>query len=218
MNTTKIYKNIIFDLDGTLIDSALAITQCLEKSLFNHNIQPSVAITSSLIGPPLQDLIDKVTKNIDSEVNSKICKEFKLLYDNHYYQMNKIFISTDNLKKFNNKYDLFLATNKRYVPTKNIVNFLKWNILIKKTYTLDNSLESIKCKSDLISYLIREEGINRSETLYVGDRKDDMESSINNSIDFAYATWGYERFHPDDKTIILNSPDDILNIDKLVKS
>ena len=46
-------KNIIFDLDGTLIDSASSILAAFSYVFNLNHIQPIEPLSSSLIGPPL---------------------------------------------------------------------------------------------------------------------------------------------------------------------
>jgi phosphoglycolate phosphatase len=50
-----LYKNILFDLDGTLIDSALGIINSFEYALSKYNISVGKEELSTLIGPPLMD-------------------------------------------------------------------------------------------------------------------------------------------------------------------
>ena len=93
----KKLKNIIFDLDGTLIDSSKSILLCLEESLKSMRIEPSVKLTSSLIGPPLKELIAKITSLENSKIRDRIVIKFKELYDNKFYKNIESFL-TDDIK------------------------------------------------------------------------------------------------------------------------
>ena len=49
------YKNILLDLDGTLIDSSLGITNSFSHALSKYGIKVDKAELNTLIGPPLMD-------------------------------------------------------------------------------------------------------------------------------------------------------------------
>ena len=214
----KKLKNIIFDLDGTLIDSSKSILLCLEESLKSMRIEPSVKLTSSLIGPPLKELIAKITSLENSKIRDRIIIKFKELYDNKFYKNIESFLTDDQIESLNLKYNIFIATNKRFIPAVKIIDYLKWRPYIKDIYALDMpGSETISNKSDLLSYLIKRESLTVKETVYIGDRYDDMESSFHNSIYFGYAKWGYEKFHPGQDAIILDNTRDLLSIENIIK-
>lgn len=45
-------KHILFDFDGTLIDSAPCILSCYQQVLDELSIRPAVPVTEEIIGPP----------------------------------------------------------------------------------------------------------------------------------------------------------------------
>ena len=49
-----VIRNIIFDLDGTLIDSAPAILAGFRSAFQSCDLSPKVALDASVVGPPLQ--------------------------------------------------------------------------------------------------------------------------------------------------------------------
>ena len=53
-------KNIIFDLDGTLINSAPSIIECLKVILRKNEIAPVFSLGSKIIGPPLKETLKKL--------------------------------------------------------------------------------------------------------------------------------------------------------------
>jgi phosphoglycolate phosphatase-like HAD superfamily hydrolase len=55
-----LFKSIIFDLDGTLIDSQKSILDSISVALNESNLKPRIFLTKELIGPPLIDLISKI--------------------------------------------------------------------------------------------------------------------------------------------------------------
>ena len=49
-------KAVIFDLDGTLIDSAPSILAGLNMAIKKSGLLPVLPLTRSLVGPPLREL------------------------------------------------------------------------------------------------------------------------------------------------------------------
>ena len=56
-------EHIIFDLDGTLIDSSDSIINCFEEILKFNSIQPIIPINKNIIGPPLLETLKKINQN-----------------------------------------------------------------------------------------------------------------------------------------------------------
>ena len=73
-------RNIFFDLDGTLVDSFPEIKLCLDKSLELFNINVEKELTSSLIGPPL----DEILREIMPSQNQEDIEKIKLAYYRFY--------------------------------------------------------------------------------------------------------------------------------------
>ena len=85
-----LFKSIIFDLDGTLIDSQKSILDSISVALNESNLKPRIFLTKELIGPPLIDLISKIFLD-------KLIINFKekILSLYFFYCLFKIFISTE---------------------------------------------------------------------------------------------------------------------------
>ena len=49
--------DILFDLDGTLIDSSPGILASFGRVLAAHGLEPLVPLDASLIGPPLAETL-----------------------------------------------------------------------------------------------------------------------------------------------------------------
>ena len=52
--------HLIFDLDGTLVDSAESIRRALIESCKVNNIEPMIPISEIKIGPPLDEIIRSI--------------------------------------------------------------------------------------------------------------------------------------------------------------
>ena len=61
--------NVIFDLDGTLVDSFDDIIHCLKKAFHASKIDSANAVHRDLIGLPLRDMIRLVRPDITRKNN-----------------------------------------------------------------------------------------------------------------------------------------------------
>jgi phosphoglycolate phosphatase len=186
--------DIIFDLDGTLIDSAPSILDCFKRVLDANHIEPLCALNSELIGPPLLETLSRLTGIHDSVYLSQLAEEFKKHYDLGGYQSTLPFAGVNELlQEFCHiGFNLHIATNKRLLPTTLILNHLGWEQHFKSIYALDSNYPSFASKATMLSVLLDIEKIDRNCGVYVGDRAEDHESAIKNGLNFFGATWGYQ--------------------------
>jgi len=183
--------NIIFDLDGTLIDSEEGILFSLDYALKKNNIQPSKKLSSKLIGPPLKELLKLVTNGYLSEKSlGSLARDFKAHYDNIGYTKTLLFENTReqllNLRK--NRFKLYIVTNKRSAPTQSILDLTNINDYFSKVYCID-TFEEINNKATLLGRLLSDECLDNLETLYIGDTTEDELCSEANKLHFLPASW-----------------------------
>lgn len=185
--------NVIFDLDGTLIDSAPSILRCLETSLEMRGYLPLVDLNTSLIGPPLTDVLKLLTNEDDERKIAELIEEFKSQYDldfcKHARPYDGIHDLLLGLKKA--KKNIYIVTNKRYKPSKLIIDHNNWAELFDDIYTIDHPEVILKEKAQVIRQLIIDKGLNKYSSCYIGDRTEDSEAAKTNSIPFIHVEWGY---------------------------
>ncbi len=191
-----VYKNIIFDLDGTLVDSSRGILETFKFILEKNKIKPILEIEKSIIGPPLLDTMRKITGIEDQNILKVLCKNFINRYDSkgilktNFYDDVPILLN----KLFNDGHILYIATNKREFAAKKIIEHFSWVKYFKKIFSLDSFNPPLKDKEALIKNLILQEKINNKNCYFIGDRLSDQIAAQNNSIKFFLAEWGYEKF------------------------
>lgn len=185
---------IIFDLDGTLIDSAPSILECFKRVLASNSIEPLYPLNSDLIGPPLIQTLSRLTGIHDLTDLSKLAEDFKAHYDFGGYKSTLAFHGVSELLQecSASRFGLHIATNKRLIPTTLILEHLGWTQYFKSIYALDSSTPSFSSKAVMLSKLLENERINPKSAIYVGDRAEDNQSATENDLKFLGASWGYQ--------------------------
>lgn len=176
-------KNVIFDLDGTLVDSAGDIIDCLKEAYCAANINFPIPINKSCIGPPLPEIIKSIMPDISEEELNKIVKEFRNCYDKSAFKKTRIYEGVDILlhKLASMDIKMFIATSKPIVSTRRIL------LNSKIDYFCDiispDMIQGVRLdKMKMVSYLIKKWKLKKARTLMVGDSASDIFAAHNNSI------------------------------------
>lgn len=190
------FKNLIFDLDGTLINSEEGIKESLINSFKKAKIKILIPHQNIEIGPPLDKTILLCNGNLNYDQLEEIKIYFKKQYDFIFYKKLEVFKNVkqilDNFKI--RKIHMYIATNKRYKPTMKIVEHLKWRKYFKNIYSIDMYSLEIKNKTNMLKKLLENEKILAKESLYIGDKYSDYIASSSNKISFIGANWGGSDF------------------------
>ena len=187
------YQYILFDLDGTLTNSELGITTCVQHALKKFGIE--VDDRSKLrpfIGPPLGESF-QVYYGLSEEESEQAIKYYrerfsvKGLYENEVYEGVEKTLQT--LKDSGKK--LIIATSK---PEKFTLVILEYFDLLKyfdfvAGATLDGSRGE---KADVIRYALEKYGIeDKSEAIMIGDRKFDILGAKENGLASMGVLYGF---------------------------
>lgn len=213
------YQNVLLDLDGTLTEPGLGITNSVMYSLMKFGIE--VEDRTSLykfIGPPLADSFKMFYGFSDEESRQAVSyyREYfqdKGLYENEVYDGIEELLM--ELRKRNKK--IILATSKPEVFAKEILRhfgLLKYFDFVAGA-TLDGSRDE---KAAVIRYALDNCHIDDlSSAIMVGDRKHDIIGAKKNGIESIGVLYGYgdlQELKENGATYIAENVDDILELIK----
>lgn len=188
-----VIKTVLFDLDGTLTDSAEGILRCLQYALerMEHPCPPP-EVLSSHIGPPLRQTFATL---FESSEEKRIAQAVALyrerfavtgMYENRVYSGVPEMLAELRAQSCN----LFVATAKvTFYARKILEHFeLDSHFTAIQGSELDGRFED---KAHLVAELVAQHNLTPSETLMVGDRRHDIVAARKNGVRSLGVTYGY---------------------------
>lgn len=185
--------DILFDLDGTLIDSSPGILASFARILAAEGLSPAVPLEASLIGPPLASTLRAIS-GIDDEARlARLVEAFKADYDTEGYRTTEVFpgVAEGLAQLAAEGARLFIVTNKRMVPTRKILESLGLAPLFAGIHTRDETDPPAPSKSAVTARLVAHYGIDAGRACFVGDSDEDAAAARENGLRFIHATYGY---------------------------
>ncbi len=187
------YNNILFDLDGTLTDPGLGITNSVAYALKKFNITVSDRTELyKFIGPPLQNSF-KQFYGFDENETIEAVEYYREYFTNTGIYENKLYDGIEEILKSlkNDCKKIILATSKPETFAIRILELFS----IKKYFdfvvgaTMDGTRSE---KADIIKYALEKNKIvDLNSTIMVGDRKHDVLGAKTNGIDTIGVLFGY---------------------------
>ena len=187
------YREIFFDLDGTLTDPYEGITKSVQYSLKYFGIDVSDRNElKRFIGPPLWESYMKYygfTKTDADEAVKRYREYFSVtgLFENEVY--GGIHTLLQELKDKGLR--LSVATSKPAIFSEKILD--KFDLSKYFDFLSGSELDGTRVKkADVIEYAIDNLGItDRSSVLMIGDRLHDIEGAHSCGVDACGVLWGY---------------------------
>lgn len=183
-------KNVLFDLDGTIIDSSRCIFTVYERLFSELGLTlPPREEFYRLIGPPVETTLRRF---IDGDVTSA-CRRFREIYKTvDLMATNDLYdgIASEIEKVVNGGRKAFLATSKGEPTARAIIDGKGLSDLFAGVYGSRSELNRCR-KSEVIDALISDFDLRREECLLVGDTLYDVEGAEESGIRVAVVGYGF---------------------------
>jgi len=184
----NLIKNVIFDFDGTLVDSDFVVESVNKYLMKKYRIEDVNAKDFRAMNTlPLRDRFKKL--GVPLYKLPLIIFEAIRLYSHSIHKIKLIEGIYDVLKRLTeDKVALYILSSN---SSKNIKKFLQRNKInfFKDIYSTPNTIE----KDKTLTKLIRKKRLLKDSVLYVGDQFEDIISCKKIKVRIAAVSWGCDR-------------------------
>ena len=221
--TTKIdkmtIKCVVFDLDGTLLNTIKTITYYLNSSLSAHGLGPvSEADSMRFVGDGAARLIERALDSVgaDRSLFDSVYKVYNDAYNSSPYYLTEVYDGIPELLAFLRERDIRLAvlSNKPdFAVRKTVEKFLPNTFDV-----VCGGRDGIPLKPapDSLIKILSDLGVEPGETAYIGDSEPDVLTARNASIGMPiFVTYGFrsrEQLLAAGAEEIVDTPYDILHL------
>ena len=193
----KNFELIIFDLDGTLVDSAKDIMIANNKTLVKFGYKPiSFKNVKDIIGQGIRVNIIRSLKMQKIKISKKKENEmhdyFFSFYKKNLFIESKVYVGLKSfLKKLDEKdYKLAVCSNKLEELTKIVLKKTK----LSKYFDFvagGDTFTHRKPHPSVLNNVVKKFKINKKKALFIGDSEHDYHSAKNSNIKFCLKTKGF---------------------------
>lgn len=185
-------KLIIFDLDGTIIDSLQGLINSVRRvfNLFGYT-EISEEFVKSCLGGGAKNLIKRALGEEHKEVYNEVYDAFindyhqNAVLDTHVYDG-----VTNTLKYFYGKKKLAIATYKDKIGTDSILKHLKLYNYFDMILTVDD-VKKAKPNPECINQILKGLNVETEHTILIGDTTTDVLTGKNANVRTCAVTYGY---------------------------
>lgn len=203
---------IIFDLDGTLWDSCVAILPSWQKVMNAHGVKRP-PLTEEEMGTYMGKTVAEIAKLMLPELSleegvaiimegcDEECDELRRNGANLYEDI------LETLYELSKDYSLYIVSNSQDGYVQTFVDHYELHDIIRD---FEMAGRTGKCKGDNIRLVIERNHLDNA--VYVGDTVMDKEASEKANVPFVFASYGFGKV--DNPAYTLTKPKDLINIAK----
>lgn len=183
---------IIFDLDGTIIESGEGIVRSFEYTLDKMGLEvPSAKELEKYIGPPLDDTFKNSLK-FNEEEAERALSYYRGFYSEKGKYMSKMYEGVkETLRELSKEHTLAVGTSKVEDSAREILKYFK----VDEYFTFIGGAakdKSRNTKAKVLEYVLENvEGYDIEKTYMVGDRFYDINGAKELNLNSIGVKWGY---------------------------
>ena len=210
-------KAIIFDLDGTLLDTGRGIVKCVASTLYKIGLAvPNEEICKTFVGPPLKKRFLELFK-VDEKTANDFVKFFREEYAMGYIFLADRYPGMDEcLATLHERFPLAVATNKREDLAVKLLE--KFEMASYFDAICGSDVASTMTKEQIVANAAKRLGVEPVDCLMVGDSSNDAVAAERLEMPFIGVTYGYGFKSEADMAGLsyLTSIDNLMNLRRFV--
>jgi phosphoglycolate phosphatase len=200
------YTHVVFDLDGTLVDSLPGIEASARYAIGHSSLEVSPTTLRECIGPPIADMFARLWPELPSFERQRLVADLRQHYDADGCLQGQIYPEVaETLARLQREgVEMFLLTNKPLAPTRRILEHLGIASHFRAVISPDSRTPPFEDKPAGAAHLAEAFALPASSTLLIGDGLDDLRAAMAQGWAFLLAGYGYgsartARAHPDQR-------------------
>jgi len=187
-------QSLLFDLDGTLLDSLPGIRHSAEAAFRACGLEKGAVDLRSLIGPPIRTILGRMAvERATEEELDQLERSFRWSYDTEGWKMTPHYPgAAEALRKMQAQGKrLFVVSNKPWHISVKILEAEETLGLFEEIVTRDSRTPAYQDKQEMIRYLTQKLELDPTECLMIGDTMEDAEAAKKTGMQFCLMTHGY---------------------------
>ncbi|WP_162300566.1 HAD family hydrolase [Anaerosacchariphilus polymeriproducens] len=202
------YNHIVFDLDGTLIDTENAVLNTWRYTLETYGLEYSLEKLRIVLGIPTFDALELLDASVDQNF------EYKWIHNYSKFSAQTVFFpGAYDILQFIKKSGIHLGVVTSRKKTEYKSYFSKFNLeqIFDLIVCADDTLQH-KPNPEPLLYYAQKSGTTPDSCIYIGDMPTDIASA--NAAGFAsgLVTWSHSSVLKTDADYIFSSPEELLKL------
>lgn len=187
--------NLIFDLDGTLVDSLDDVAEALRLAFHECGfaLPLSRQQVRARLGGQIRSIIRSLTPEVSEEISETVRLTYRRCYDHGPMAHTRVYPGTrqmiDRLSSAGGR--LFMVTNKPLLPTRRVLANCDLQGFCRVLCPDSPGVPMNASKSTLIGEMMRCENLVPAQCLYIGDTAEDAAAAQEAGVAMVAVLYGY---------------------------
>lgn len=205
-------KHVIFDLDGTLFNSAEGIFQSFEVAAQSIDLHaPNKLLVVSAIGPPIHKLVSLIYPSLSTEQLSAMCAAFRQHYDTVGYLRSSLYDGIlellQSLAVDDKVVKMSIVTNKPTLPSLKLLIHNRLHKYFDDIIGIDypsflNQGPNYCSKAQALYELLHSSIESDSLPIYIGDTASDLDAALFAGCNFVAASYGFYSWQDNQRALL----------------